>query len=70
MKTLVVYYTRSGHTRIVAELFRQMFKADIEVITDPKSRKGLFGFIRSGFESVKGKCPPINPIQFDASQYD
>jgi flavodoxin len=43
MKSLVVYYSRSGNTRFVAEQISEEIGADIEEIIDIKKRKGLLG---------------------------
>ena len=47
MKVLVVYYSRTGNTRFVAETIAQSLEADIEEIKDRKNRMGIFGFLRA-----------------------
>ncbi|MEO0107847.1 MAG: NAD(P)H-dependent oxidoreductase [candidate division WOR-3 bacterium] len=69
-KILVVYYSRSGTTRRVAEEVAKELGADIEGIQDAKSRKGLFGWLRSGFEAHRKSLPEIRPFRRDAAQYD
>jgi flavodoxin len=39
MKTLVVYHTRTGNTRFVAETIAAELGADIEEMTDLKNRR-------------------------------
>ena len=70
MKTLVVYYSRSGSTRKVAEELRAHLGADIEEITEPKGRGGPLGWLKSGRESTKGDIVPINPPKADPSAYE
>ena len=45
MKTLVVYYSRTGNTKKVGELIAQKLNCKTEEIVDNKSRKGTFGAI-------------------------
>ena len=59
MKVLVVYYSRTGNTRFVAEAVAQSLKADIEEIRDRKNRMGIFGFLRCGYEAIFKKLTDI-----------
>ena len=52
MKVLVVYYSRTGNTKFVAEAIAQSLEADIEEIKDKKNRMGVFGFLRCGYEAI------------------
>jgi flavodoxin len=70
MKILVLYYTRSGRSRKVAENIAQGLKADIEEIVPLKGYKGLFGFIRGGFQATRGKTPAIKPLDKNLAAYD
>jgi len=70
MKILVLYYSRSGKSRKVAENIAQGLKADIQEIVPLKGYKGLFGFIRAGFQATKGKIPAIKPVDKDLAAYD
>jgi len=70
MKTLVVIYSRTGNTLSVAKRIANELDADLEVIEDKTKRKGILGFLRSGYESVRKKVPAIvepkhNPKDFD-----
>jgi flavodoxin len=70
MKTLVVFYSRDGSTRKVAEELRGLLGADVEEITEPKGRGGPVGWLRSGQEAMKSAIVPINPVKVDPSAYD
>lgn len=70
MKTLVVYYSRDGSTRRVAEELKAQLGADIEEITEPKGRGGPLGWMRSGKEGSSGAVVQINPPKADPSTYD
>jgi len=70
MKSLVVYYSRDGSTRIVAEELKAQLGGDIEEITEPNGRGGPLGWIRSGKEGSQGIIVTINPTKLDPSGYD
>ena len=69
-KKLVVYYSRGGVTRQVAEMIAGKLKCDVEGIQDVRSRKGLFGWLRSGREAMRRQLPEIKPTVKDPGQYD
>jgi len=69
-KTLLVYYSRTGVTRKVAEEIAQALKCDVEELQDVRSRRGLFGWLRSGFEAAQKKCPDIKPVTRDLTEYN
>lgn len=66
---LVVYYSRSGTTRKVAEMLATALHADIEELVDNTHRKGLFGFLRSIFEAVSKRPAAIARLRHDPSAY-
>ncbi len=70
MKTLVVYYSRSGVTKKVAERVSERIEADLEEITEKKRRSGVLGFLKSGMEAYTERLPAIDEPKHDASQYD
>lgn len=70
MKTVIVYFSRAGHTRKVANKLAEHLNADTVEITEPKKRNGMLGFIRSGRESMANKIPEIDPITTNISDYD
>src|SRR5512136_1078499 len=70
MKILVVYYSRDGRTRKVAERIAQNLKADLQEIAPLKGYKGFFGFFRAGSQAMRGKIPAIKPLEKDPAGYD
>ncbi len=70
MKALIVYYSRTGATRGVAQELKQRLDADLVEITSPRFQAGPFGYLRAGFDSVRGKLPPIEFPEVDFSAYD
>jgi flavodoxin len=70
MKSLVVYYSRTGNTRFVAEQISQEIGADIEEITDKKKRKGHLGFFLSGYDATRGRLTKIGEIEKSPLDYE
>jgi flavodoxin len=70
LRILVAYYSRTGHTRRVAEQIADALGADLEPITEAGSRSGVIGFLRSALQAVRGKRPPIHPSVHSPPSYD
>lgn len=71
MKTLVVYYSRTGHTEQVAREIASRCRADIEEIQDAGlDRSGVWGYLRSGWQALSGACPPIRKNACNPAAYD
>ena len=70
MKALVVVYSRSGRTLEVGRRIAEELSADLEIIEERQSRKGIFGFVRSGYEALRKKTPPIAEPKRDPRDYD
>ncbi len=70
MKTLVVYYSRTGTTRKVAEIIKEKLRGDIEEITAEANFFGLLGYMRCGFQAFYKKMPKIRAVGFDLGSYD
>lgn len=70
MKTLVVYYSRTGNTRKVGMEISKMLNADLEEITEAKSRSGIIGYLTAGGDSLLGRPGLIKQPYRDPSLYD
>ena len=70
MKSLVVYYSRSGNTRFAAEQISKEIGGEIEEIIDKKKRKGLLGFVSSGYDATRGRATKIAAIKRSPKDYD
>lgn len=70
MYSLVVYYSRTGNTRFVANKIADHFGSDIEEIRDKRNRSGKFGFLRSGFEAIIGGKTEIEQCNLSPVDYD
>lgn len=68
-RILVVFYSRTGHTRKLGERIAKILKADKEEIIDSDNREGLFGWLRGGKDAYKRKLAKIS-YKKDCSNYD
>lgn len=70
MKSLVLYYSRTGKTKLVAEKISQFLNCDIEEIKEMKDRKGIFGFLIAGYEASRRKLTQIQDITKNLNSYE
>jgi len=70
MKALVVYYSWTGKTELVATSISKVLNADLGKIEEVKTRKGFFGFISGGYGAAKGKCSRIKPLNLNLNNYN
>ncbi len=69
-KTLVVYYSRTGTTKRVAEAIADGLGADVEEVIDSRDRKGMLGFVVAGKDAGLGRLTEIREVRSDPSAYD
>ncbi len=70
MKTLVICYSRSGHTKKVAEAISFVLKCDIEEIKDKVDRRGIWGWLTSGRDASMGNLTKISDVMKSIDSYD
>ena len=59
LKRLVVYYSRTGNTKFVAEKIAKNLNADLCEILDKKNRKGKLAFLTGGYAALREKLTAI-----------
>lgn len=69
-KALVVYFSRSGYTRRLAEAVAAALAADVEPIVDPTNRSGVGGYLRSLLEALRRQAAPIERTGRDPGAYE
>jgi flavodoxin len=67
---LIVYYSRTGVTRHVAERIAQRVGAPAVAIRDVRSRDGVLGYVRSAMEAMQGTLPDIEVPTLSLADYD
>lgn len=70
MKTLVVFYSRTGITKKVAQRITERLDTDLEELIDLQDRSGVIGYLKSGRDAISKKFSDIAPIQKNPADYD
>ena len=69
-RTLVVYYSRTGQTKKLAEKLAEKFRADIQPLRDKRRRTGPAGFTRAGKDAIFANLTELEDIENKPSDYD
>ena len=70
MRTLIIYYSRTGTTATIAKSLANRLDADVREIGCGRYAGGLLRYLLAGYESVRGHLPEIEMTEFAAEQYD
>lgn len=69
-RVLVVFYSRTGVTRLVARQLARRLGADLLDIHDVRPRDGMLGYMRSALEAMHATLPEIARTAIDPADYD
>jgi len=69
MKTLIVYFTRTGYTKKIVDKLQSELTADAEAITEEEGMRGLLGCLKSGRQGASKAEIEIHPLEADPSSY-
>jgi flavodoxin len=70
MRKLLVFYSRTGTTRKVAQEIAKSIGADVEELIDLEKRKGPLGLVRSIRDAIRKTKASLQRIEKDPSAYD
>lgn len=70
MKSLVVYYSRTGNAKFAAETIAATIGADLQEVVDLKKRSGPLGFLSGGKDATQGKETQIGETKWSPKDYD
>ena len=65
----VIFYSRTGNTRIVAGVIAEALNLQLQEINDLKDRSGFFGFIGGMIDVRKNPITTISPETFKLDEY-
>lgn len=69
-KTLVVYHSRSGHTRRVAQALAERLDADLDEIVTDTPREGVTGYALCALEAMAQCTLDIRRVRHDPAHYE
>lgn len=71
MKKCILYYSKDGNTEYAAKYLAGKIDGTIIKLLEKKDRKGIFGFIKSGFQAINKKSSKLqgNPWE-DVRDYE
>lgn len=68
-RTLIAYYSRTGTTELLAKQLALGLGADLFEIKCTRYR-GLFGYVRAAYDSLKRRLPPVALSDVSLDDYD
>jgi len=69
VNALIVYYSRTGNNEKLVNELEAKLGCDIEKIIDTVNRKGVWGWLRSGYQASRKKMSKIEPTKKDPGNY-
>ncbi|MBE6486013.1 MAG: flavodoxin [Methanosphaera stadtmanae] len=70
MTDLVIYYSRTNNTELVAQTIQEETGADLLKINDKKNRSGPLGYLKGGFDAFREKTTEIEYDKVNLKNYD
>lgn len=70
MKALLIYYSRTGTTKKVAEKIATLISCDVEEIIDAKNRAGVIGYLGIGKDVTQKIETKIKESKYNPQDYD
>lgn len=72
MKTVVLYYSYEGNTKLIAEKVAQVLNCDLFRIETKKAFKsqGLMKYVWGGKQAMMKELPDLVPFDFNVEAYD
>ena len=70
MKTLVVYYSRTGNTKLLGDELAGALGADIEELKDTKNRMGVAGWLQCARDARRKHFADLEPVRHAPADYD
>jgi len=70
MKALVLYYSRTGTTKRLAEELSRKLGCDIEAIVPKDSYRYVTGWLKAGKNAMKGVSDELAPVKSELGKYD
>jgi flavodoxin len=69
-KVQVIFYSRTGRTKMVADAIKDILDGDVQEVKDLKDRSGIMGFISGMIDVRKNPTTAISPESVSIEEYD
>ena len=69
-KTLIVYHSRTGYTRRIAQHLADRLGADLDEIRIVQPMHGVLGYAACAIEAMAGLAPALRPMRHRPADYD
>jgi len=70
MNVLIVYYSRTGKTRKIAEKIKEKLSAEVDEIKDIINRNGFLGWLSAGRDAGSKKLTEIKNVDKNPADYN
>ncbi|MCX5886562.1 MAG: hypothetical protein NT096_11750 [Proteobacteria bacterium] len=70
LKGIVIFYTRTGKTRAIAEAISELYPYDLQEIIDLRDRSGLLGYISGVIDILFRPITEISPKELNLDSYN
>jgi flavodoxin len=70
LKGNIIFYTRTGKTRAVAEAIKEVYAYDLQEIIDLRDRSGLLGYISGVIDILLRPITKISPKEINLDHYN
>ena len=70
MKTLIVFYSRTGCTRAAAQALAAPLGADVEELKETADRSGAKGYLLAGRDAMRKRLAALLPTTRQPTDYD
>src|SRR4030042_413579 len=70
MRSIVIFYSRSGNTKFVAEEIATILGSEIRPLIDKKKRSGMWGYFWSGFDALVQNKTTLEKFDLNLANYD
>lgn len=70
MRTIILFYSRSRKTALVAKILADEVNGDIQEVTDLNDRKGPLNYLKASMDAFRENKTLINPETVDLADYD
>jgi hypothetical protein len=70
VRTLIVFYSRTGNTKTAVKALAAQLGADLAEIRCARYDSGFLGYLKAGFDILTGRMPAVESDAKNAADYD